>query len=467
MAQTKNIALRPILAKDLEDIERIVPSQIDMRNVRNTDAGNVKKRNGYTEKWDTTAEHPIKVLIPRDRGYAIDAYGSLYRFGVDSAGDANAIKIASLAAISSIPRWSEYAGKIYILYGSSPISVKGGVVNLVGNGMPNGRFIAQVGGRTVISGQHPTRFDWSGADDPEDWVITVGGAGFSNIEKVSSIKNMIEYNKSLYFFGDEDIEVHAFTGTTTLPFRLQLGLNINKGLGAVESVVKANDKFYWFGHDGDFYEYSGGVPVVISDSIRARLDEMNSPEELIGYDIRKENLIMWVNPVDGVTFLYDYAKNRWLEDNRWERGWQAMPFLSYMEHNRKQYFGSSNCDGKIHEWSKDNKDDNGQPIRVYRRLKAVLSPRNHRVRVDIMRLRRKGAVATSSVTAPVFTVRWRFDKGRWSTKQLTMGAVGQHDPYVDLRRLGMGRELELEISEADATDFILTDIFVTYQELGV
>jgi hypothetical protein len=458
--QTAEISLKPILAKDLDDTERSSPIQIDMRNVRITDAGNVKKRPGYTEKWDTTAEHPIKVLIPRNNGYAIDENGTLYSLGT------SVTSLTTLSAIQTIPRWSEYDGNIYVVYGSTPVKINGNLVELVGGGFPNAKFIAQVGGRTVVAGHDSTRFDWSAPNEPEDWAIA-NGAGFNNVEKVGTIQNMIEYKKNLYFFKEEDIEVHAFTGTTT-PFRLQTGLNIDKGLGAVESVVKANDRFYWFGHDGDFYEYTGGVPVVISDSIRARLDDMANPSELVGFDIRKENSIMWVNPLDGVTFLYDYSKKEWLEDSRWEHGgWQSLPFISYMELNRKQYFGSRNCDGKIHEWSYSNKDDNGQSIRVYRRFRTPLSKRGHKVRVDRLRLRRKGAVATSTVTAPEVSVRWRFDRGAWSnTTHTPLGALGSPDAYVDIRRLGTGRELEVEISEMDAVDFILTDAIVTFQELG-
>jgi hypothetical protein len=172
-----------------------------------------------------------------------------------------------------------------------------------------------------------------------------------------------------------------------------------------------------------------------------------------------------------MTFDYDYTKDEWREHNIWEgSGWQALPMTSYMEltgPNRRQYFGSSNCDGLVHELHEDFKDDNGQPIRAYRRFKIKPSPRGRKVIVDMMQIRRQGGVATPTVTSPTVGVRFRWDNGLWSnTRSLTLGTVGKYSPYVETRRLERGRELEVEISEMDAVDFVMTDVSITVRELG-
>jgi hypothetical protein len=253
---------------------------------------------------------------------------------------------------------------------------------------------------------------------------------------------------------------------------VQTGLKVNKGLGAKNSVVKAADTFYWFGHDGDFYVYDAGRPKVISDTYRADLNKMSNSEGLMGFDIRKENLIMWINWLDGRTYLYDYSKERWLEDNRWQNMcWESLPFASYMELRDpagkiNQYFGSRNYDGLVHEWSADHKDDNGQPIRVFRHLKVIPSPRHNKVVVHRLRFKKRGGVSNATVTEAKFTLRYRWDKGDWRTQNVLLGSLGDYTPHIDVRNLGMGRELELEISEMDAVDFILTDMLVTFEELN-
>jgi hypothetical protein len=456
------VSLQPVLAKDLDTVERGAPVQVDMRNVRYTDVGNVKKRRGYAEKWDTTAEHPIKALIPIGEGYAIDGNGTLYQLGTALT------DLTLLSTIDSLPRWVEYAGSMYLVYGSTAMKVTGQIVDMI-PAMPRGKYIALISSYTIVAGQHETEFAWSAAGNPENWTVA-DGSGVANIQKTGTIKNMIDFRDRLMFFKEEEIEVWNFKGAVTTsdsPFARYPGGKIDVGLGAVNSVVKANDKFYWLGHDGDFYEYNGAA-VVISGSMRSRLDEMNNSSDLIGFDIRKENVIMWVSPTDGMTFLYDYAKNKWLEDSRWEgSGWQSMPFLSYMELNRKQYFGSRNCDGKIHEWSDDYLDDNGQPIRVFRRFKFPLTASGRSAKVNKMKLRRKAPVATSAVASPIADFRWRFDNGDWSNSEhMSLGETGSFEPTVDIHRLGIGAEMEFEIAEMDAVDFLVTDMILIVQELS-
>jgi hypothetical protein len=454
-----DISLLTGLTKDLRETETFAPAQIDMRNVRLTDAGNAFKRKGYSEWKDTTVEHPVIALIPENDGYAVTENGSIYTLG------ATVNNIYTSATWNYLPTWTVYNNKIIVAYGAAPLIIDGTSVNLLGGDPPLARFIETISSYTILAGYHPTEFTWSVPGNPESY-IEDDGSGTANIQKTGTIQNMIEYKDRLLFFKEREVEVWNFVGGSS-PFVRYPGGKIFQGLGAVNSVVKANDRVYWFGHEGDFYVYEGGAARVLSDQMRRRLDEMAHPEELIGYDIRKENIIMWLNPVDGLTLLFDYSKNQWLEDARWDAGWQSLPFKSYMELNRKQYFGSRNCDGLVHEWSESYRDDNGTPIRVYQRFKAALSPRGYPVRIDNLLLRREGSMATATVTAPVVDVRWRFNKGTWShSKHVSLGAVGKHDPYAaKLWQLGLGRDFEMEIVATDATDFVMTNATITFQEM--
>jgi hypothetical protein len=454
--RTVDIALNPVLVKDVPEDERFVPIMVDMRNVRLTDKGTPVKRKGYAQEWDTGAEESIDALIPD--GYAINAIGDIYSLGM------NVNKIGGLAPLVSVPTWFRWDNKIYVYAGVSPVKIQGNTVSLVSNGIPNAKFAIMINGYALLAGHHPTRIDWLVRGNPESIVIA-DGAGFDNIQKNGTVQNMIEYKNRAYVFKERDIEVFAPTGISTEAFRLQIGLGMGTGLGAPNSVVKANDTFYWLGDDGDFYVYGNGAANVLSDQYRARIDEGSNISEWRGFDIRKENCIMWTNPVDGMTILYDYSKNRWLEDSRWEdAGWQALPFASYMELNNKQYFGSRACDGLVHQWSSDSKDDSGQPIRAFRHLKVPLS--HNKVRVNRIRFRANRAVATSGETTPEILVRTRFDNGTWKTHEhVSLGTSGDRDPYRPISNVGIGRELEIQISETDSVDFLMTNMFVTFEEL--
>lgn len=457
---TKDISLTPVLVEGISDTDRFSPVQIEMYNVRYDDNGHVIKRPGYEQEWDTTAEFPVMALIPEGDGYAMLDNSDIYVLG-DSVSRIE----ASNAKIQSLPRWEKYNDDTIVCSGISVKKVNGlNVTNLVG--APAAKYIAVISSYIFYAGYHPTQFQWV-LNDPENFGGT--GSGSANIQKTGTIKEMIAYKDRLLFFKEREVEVWSFKGARTVndsPVARYPGGDLHVGLGAQDSVVRANDRVYWFANDDNFYVYQGGVAQIISDSMKPRIDEMAN-KNFRGFDIRKENLIMWLNETDGTTLLYDYSKQRWLEDARWEPGWQSLPFSSYMELNGKQYFGSRNCDGLIHEWSGDSLDDNGRPIRVYRRFKTLVSERRLRTRIDRLILRREGAVATSSVASPVVSLRYRWDKGHWSNwEQRTLGEVGKHDPYVEFYHMGMGREFELEIAETDAVRFLLTNATINYQEMA-
>lgn len=458
MGNLIDIALLTGLVKDLRGSETFAPAQVDTRNIRLTLAGNTVKRPGHLEKWDTGEEYPVIALIPENNGYAYTENGKLFSLGT------SVTEIHSGGSSSSlIPQYVMDKGKIVLANGSSPLLIEGDTVNSLGGSPPNGRFIAKISDYTILSGYHDTEYSWSGANNIESWPSD----HTANIQPTGTLLNMVEHKGKLLFFKENEGEVWNFVGGSD-PFIRYASGKIAQGLGAQYSVVKANDdRVYWFGNEGDFYVYEGGSPHILSKRMRSRLDDMNNVSDMRAFDIRKENVVMWINPADGLTLLYDYSTNQWFEDNAWGIGWQSLPFRSYMELNRKQYFGSRKYDGLVHEWSEDYKDDDGQAIRIFRSFKVKLSRGDNRVRMDSLLLRREGSMATSSVIAPVMQIRYRWDSGTWSNwRQETIGSVGKHDPYaVRLSNLGMGRDFEVEIQHSDATDFVMTNAIASFTEM--
>jgi hypothetical protein len=450
---TIEIPLTPQINKDVEEFERI---QVDARNGRITDADNFVKRAGYSQKWDIAADFPINLLIPK--GYAISSEGTIY---ILDAILGTAKEIKSTATLSRRPTWIQSENGIILAYGGVPLLLDGSSVTNLSTAAPQGWYISSIGTYVIISGHHDTEFRWSGPDAPTSWPA----ANFTNIEPTGTLLFQLEHKKRLYFFKETEIEVFGFTGIDP-PFRRQTGLTMDVGLGARESVIKTDDTFFWYGDDGSFYVFDGSNPRRLSDSYGQDMLKMNNASELVGVHISKEKLVMWINPTDGKTYIYDYKRGSWIEDNEWNNGWQSLPFLSYTEIGGKQYFGSRALDGLIHEWSTEFEDDNGRPIRVLRRVSIPLTQSGNSGRVNRARFRRKGGVANSSEAAPVFMVRTRLDDGNWRHyDDLTMGTEGQFNPYVDLSSIGIGKELEIEITETDATDYLMTDVILTVQEL--
>jgi hypothetical protein len=193
-----------------------------------------------------------------------------------------------------------------------------------------------------------------------------------------------------------------------------------------------------------------------------------NPGEIYGFDYEKEHCIRWFAPTDGKCFRVDYAKgNLFSEDNYWDHGqWERLPVNSYMELNNKQYFGSYNNDGLIHEWSEQYKTDAGKPIRCARNFALRLSGNGNQAKVNRARFELKRGVATPSITTPYMNFRYRFDGGTWSGDNLiSLGKVGDYNNYQDLFALGIGRRMEIELTHTDNTDFNLLGLYLTVEQL--
>ena len=79
----------------------------------------------------------------------------------------------------------------------------------------------------------------------------------------------------------------------------------------------------------------------------------------------------------------------------------------------------------------------------------------------------KRGVATDGEPDPMFTVRWRLDQGQYAlTRNYNLGAKGDRDPYINLYCVGIGREIEMELWETDATEFLVTTVALTARDLG-
>lgn len=465
---TKNIALVPPGAyKDLDEAENFIPASIDLRNGFMTDAGNWNKRPGYTQSHDIGFDVPIDLLIPEGGyGFAVTENGRVFQLASSSAVELTGTVLNG----SHRPTWTNQDGVVAICDGGNPVKITilgaSATVGTLGGSPSNFRFIDQVGPYAIGCGHDDTEFKWSASNNIENW--TTGDSGFANVKKGGDgdiIRNMGVIKDRVSFFKGKNIELWYNRGGSTPFVRID---TIEKGIGADDSLIKEFDAFYFLGDDLRFYSLAGNQLTPISSPFENYIQSLVDPSSIYGFNFLKEHLIKWVAPTDGKVMVFDYKNKIWSEDNHWEHGqWERIPMNSYMEINNKQYFGSFNLDGLIHEWSKDYQDDNGTPIRVYRKLAVKPSESGRNAKFTRLGFRLKRGVATSGETAPKMFWRYRLDRGPWKAgEDIDMGVLGDTDPYVERHGLGVGREIEIETVETDAVDFLHTHMDLTAVELG-
>ena len=328
------------------------------------------------------------------------------------------------------PRWAKHSDIIVIVDGGPPVKIQNDITSLLGGSPSNFKYIIKLGDYMLGAGHNDTEIKWSAANNPENWTVGVGAgdSGFANVTKNGVIKNIEGLRKRAVIFKDSDIEVWFNRGGATQFAPVE---TIEKGiLGEGYSLVKETNALYFLGNDRRFYKLDGVNTTPISSPMEDYIQSFVDPASCYGFNCAQEHVIRWTFPTDGKTLVYDYKNSSpqrpiWWEENIWQNGqFERMPFSSYMEINEKQYFGSFNLDGLIHEWSKDHLTDNGLPIREFRHF-AIKPGGGKKFRFNKLLFNLKRGVATTAVTNPRFMWRYKIDRETtWSAwDEFSMGSV--------------------------------------------
>ena len=461
---TKNININIGANKNSPELEAIVPQSVDRRNGKMTEAGNWQRRPGYANKWSTGSSFPIELLIPDFGSYATTGNGKIFALGDTPIELKGALLTGPYRPTYAAFQPTPFTPEMLILCdGGAVVKVTTApkTVALLGGSPVHARFVDTIDTRVILCGHNAIEFKWSELETAENYPAKNFNYVLGDGERIMFFK--IE-NRLLYFFKTKSIEVWASIGRDPWFARQHF---IKPGCGASYSPVFANNMWHWYGNDGEFYKMTGVSPQIISIRYRSEIDKTVNKEEMYGFHFSKERLIRWFVPAANKCFVYDYVTDIFSEDNAWINGrWMRMPIKSYMEKDGEQYIGDFNSTGKIYHWSKDHKDDNGEPIRVYRKFTVPLSADGGEARANLLRLRVERGNGTAQNMNPDALVRWSIDQSDYLSENINLGAVGDHNPYVDISSLGIGREMTFEMIESDAVDSMVTHAYLTAESLG-
>lgn len=460
--QEINIAVNPRGNKDLDDEEIFVPQHLDIRNGSLSDAGNWIKRSGYSQAYDTSTNYQINLMIDRDSGYAGNSNGQV--FALDGA---SLIELTGYTYGIERPTWDYFDDKIIIASGAQLVKIQSGNTAALSGITQPVKYVTRVGAYTLYAGHDPYEILFSVPNNPESVDVGLGGGFFNAQKRGGIVRNIKGIRNTLYVFTDYNIEIWVNVGAAGAPFAKQSGSTIEGGTKAPHSVVQAQDTFFYFGDDNKFYVITGQGAQEISKTYRKSINEIVNPDDMYGIHFKKERLIRWFEPVQGKCYVYDYVHQVFSEDNEWSGGWQRMPVNSYMEIKNRAYIGDYDQTGLIYEWSREYKDDNSTPIRVFRKFSLIPSQSLNRVRFNRLRFRVKRGVGDYGET-PVLFYRYRIDKGKWENERsVSLEEKGNYNPFVLAQHnLGLGREIEFELTETDAVDYVLTGMNLNVRELN-
>ncbi len=321
------------------------------------------------------------------------------------------------------------------------------------------RYGAVLNGYVILAGHDKYSFVWSLPDTPDlfpnDNTLSVQADG-------GRIVGMEAFGRTLYIFKTTNVEVWVNGGATTWQ---RTGI-IERGCAAPRSIVQANDDIFYWGDDGDIYAIKNNQPMMISPTYSSALHEIQDMGNVYAYDCRRERVIRWFCPTEKRCFSYDYLNDNFSEDYFYYDGdWQFFSmlahanFLGYALTSFKVRDASSPVSqAVVYRMDEDSLTDNGAPIRVMFRSRAVfndrystpISGRIHRMRIRLLRGQKDQKADLDRVS-----VRWRVNRDKW-TQYHDIDVSTRKTPYEDFHNLGYGQEIEVELVEASPLDFIVT-----------
>jgi len=266
----------------------------------------------------------------------------------------------------------------------------------------------------------------------------------------------------LMLVGKESVEVWYDDGVT--PFIRRSNGLIERGCSAAHTFIQVGNDWMWLDDKRRFVKLDQRAPTHISFPYHKMIQGFLAVDDAVSDNIEVAGFPLYVTsfPSQRKTLAYNYQKDGWAEWAYWNaanasyEGFRGNCY-AYAKQWNKHLVGDR-ANGKIYTMSRTAYTDDGDPIRTLRRTGFISHGTSALKTSNEIVFRLKRGQGNSDVADPVMTLRWRNHNGAWSnTRQLRLGAVGDHYLEARTHRLGEYRYRQYEIVHSDACDFVLVD----------
>lgn len=140
-------------------------------------------------------------------------------------------------------------------------------------------------------------------------------------------------------FGPKSVEPWTYSGTSeTSPFQRLSGAYIERGLGAVNTVVKFNNMWWWLDHEGKFVTSNGRSVQVVSSPFDKALRDLVRFDDAYAF-VAHRRFIVICFPSSDQTFVYD----------GYNQGWSKWSWWNVDLNQRERFLGA--CAEFVPEWN--------------------------------------------------------------------------------------------------------------------
>lgn len=341
-------------------------------------------------------------------------------------------------------------------------------------------------GYFVVTLANTNKFQVSALEDGTSWNPL-------SIQQVSvfpeNIGGMTTAYRQLWLFGvDGHAQVYYNSGANAFtPFDV-IGAGgvgyMEEGIDAPNSLVVLDNAPFWIGGNvngaGMAWRANGYTPLRISNHAieAAWATYPQKSSDAVGYSYRDQGHTFWVlrfpsaNNGFGATWVYDTATQMWHERGYWSQqgptGYSAHLSTCHCFAFNKHLVGDWNS-GNIYAMEIGTYQDNGQPIRRFRRAPHVSTEQQwiyyHELQVDMEV--GDGPIpplldGAGNPRDPQAMLRWSNDGGRtWGNDHwVGAGQAGTYGTRVRYLRMGRGRDRVFEYAVTDAMPWRIIDAYL-------
>ncbi|MEB3150915.1 MAG: hypothetical protein VKL60_18095 [Sphaerospermopsis sp.] len=274
-----------------------------------------------------------------------------------------------------------------------------------------------------------------------------------------NIVRIVTFNRQLYIFGTNSIEIWYNTGNVTFPFQRVDGVLIQRGLGAADSTAIEVDGVYWVGEDKKVYRTRNYIPEVISTfAIEYKLSQLSRIDDLVSFIYTESGHKFYVitSPSGQWTIKFDITTELWSEDGSLNA---AQTEVQEWICQHQAYFNGLNIvngrtNGKLYNLNIDTYSEAGTPI-IRKAISCTQFEDSYNYKfIDRLALMMDfgvGIDGSGQGINPKVMMRFSIDGAKtWSNETMaSIGDIGAYETELYWERLGKCRSIIIEITISD------------------
>lgn len=228
------------------------------------------------------------------------------------------------------------------------------------------------------------------------------------------------------------------------------------GLGAADSVVKADQEFFWLDQYRRFVMSDGRSLSDISGDIAGTLDGMERVDDCFGYRVVVGNLdaVVWTFPSDGRTFAFQKGSG-WAQWSGFDTNWTRFKVNAVTYRQSDGTTVAATTDGYLGKFDASAATDLGSPINAYTVTGYIDRATDKIKQCRVVRLAlRRGRVTGD--TGPQAWLCWRDRPGAWQGRvPVNLGRSGDTEIVVEIRSLGVYRRRQWMFEFSGTEELVL------------